>query len=136
MPRDEVLPFRPQTIAYPPRFVCLRVEYPLAVRVFVAGELDVATVPQLDRCLRQAAADAPLVLLDLRRVEFVAGCGAKLLLEADTRIRRAGGRLYVRHAPEELNRLLRLLGAADSLDMGPLPKAADASPTAMPAWPT
>jgi anti-sigma B factor antagonist len=63
--------------------------------VAVTGELDIATVPRLDRALRRAEVDAALVVLDLRELEFPDSSGAHLLLAADRRIRRAGGRLVV-----------------------------------------
>ena len=56
-----------------------------------SGELDIDAVPELDRALRHA--DAPLVVLDLRELEFIDSSGAHLLLAADRRIRRAGRRL-------------------------------------------
>ncbi len=130
MPQDQASPDKPQATAHPPGFACLRIAYAQTVRVFVAGELDVATVPQLDRALRQAAADAPLVVLDLRRLEFVGICGATLLLRADTRVRQAGGRLYIAHAPDELHRLLGLIGATDALDFGHQHSAAASPPRA------
>ena len=118
MHQDQFTPDTPEATVRPPGLTCLRIAYAQTVRLFVAGELDVATVPQLDDALRQAAAEAPLVVLDLKRLEFVSICGAQLLLRAATRARDAGGRLYVVHAPDELHRLLRLIGATDALDFG------------------
>ncbi len=42
-----------------------------AAWVDVAGELDIATVPQLDRMLRESQVEARLVVLDLRELEFM-----------------------------------------------------------------
>jgi ABC-type transporter Mla MlaB component len=59
------------------------------------GELDLAGVPAFDYELRRAEAHATLVVVDLRELEFIDTSGACLLLEADRRVRGAGGRLLV-----------------------------------------
>lgn len=107
----QTLPPGPPEAVQPPSFECLRVDRADSVLVVVAGELDIATVPQLDSVLRDAESVAPVIVLDLGGLEFVASCGACLLLEADDRIRRAGGRLKIEHAPEALRRLLALICA-------------------------
>lgn len=95
----------------PPTFECLRTDSPDTVLVAVASELDIATVPQLDRVLRDAESVAPQIVLDLGALEFIASCGAHVLLEADARIRRAGGRLKIERAPDGLRRILTLMYA-------------------------
>lgn len=112
MPQYRRSPDEPEVDSRPPSFVCLRIDYAQTVRLFVAGELDVATVPRLDAALREAEADAPLVVLDLGRLEFVAVAGVKLLLEADARMSAAGGRLKIVQNPAALGRILALIGAA------------------------
>jgi hypothetical protein len=52
------------------RFSCRRFDTGGTVRVAAAGELDMATVPELDLTLRHAQADARVVALDLRELEF------------------------------------------------------------------
>ena len=99
-----------------PTFSCRRRDARGAARLVVAGELDVATTPQLDEALRRAEADAPMVVLDLQGLEFVAGCGVMLMLAAERRIRRAGGRLVVVRAPG-LDRMFALVDAERRLDV-------------------
>src|ERR1035437_10051517 len=64
------------------RFSCRRFDTAGTVRVAVAGELDMATVPELDLTLRHAQADARVVALDLRELEFIDSTGVNLLLRA------------------------------------------------------
>jgi anti-anti-sigma factor len=64
-------------------------------QVTLAGRLDIATAQQADRVLRASQAAAPLVVLDLRQVQFVGCTAARVALMADARARRAGGRLVV-----------------------------------------
>jgi len=65
------------------------------VQVMLAGRLDLATARRADRVLRATQADAPLVVLDLRRVQVVGCTAAHVALMADARARRAGGRLVI-----------------------------------------
>jgi hypothetical protein len=52
------------------RFSCRCFDTGGTVRVAAAGELDMATFPELDLTLRHAQADARVVVLDLRELEF------------------------------------------------------------------
>ncbi len=113
-------PERPQAV-WPPAFECLRVDCADTVFVVVAGELDIATVPQLDRVLRDAESIAPMIVLDLGGLEFVASCGAHLLMEADARIRGAGGRLKMTRTPDGLRRILALVCATGEFPDAVLP---------------
>lgn len=113
-------PERPEA-AWPPAFEYLRIDCADTVFVVVAGELDIATVPQLDRVLRDAESVAPQIVLDLGGLEFVSSCGAHLLMEADARLRRAGGRLKIRRAPDGLRRILALVCATAELPDDVLP---------------
>ena len=65
------------------------------VQVTLAGRLDITTARQAARALRMAQAGALLVVLDLRRVQFVGCTAARVALMADARARRGSGRLVV-----------------------------------------
>ena len=123
MTRHQTLPPKPLEHFHPPTFECLRIDGADTVRVVVAGELDIATVPELDLVLRDAESVAPRVVLDLGGVDFIASCAAQLLIEADARIRRAGGRLKIDRAPDALRRILVLICASAELPDGELPTA-------------
>jgi anti-anti-sigma factor len=68
---------------------------PGIVQVMLAGRLDLATARRADRALCATQADAPLVVLDLRRVQLVGCTAAHVALMADARARRSGGRLVI-----------------------------------------
>ena len=53
------------------RFFCRRSNAVGTVRTAVAGEPDIAAVPELDLTLHRAQADVRVVVLDLRELEFV-----------------------------------------------------------------
>lgn len=114
--------------AAPTRWRCLRSEDDDVVRVAITGELDLATAPQLDRVLRRAQADAPLVVLDLRRLAFADCSGAHVLLAAERRARAAGDRLAVVRGPAEVDKLLALTGVDAALWLVDDPSAVAALP--------
>lgn len=107
----------------PPAFSCSwRSGDPKAAWVHVAGELDVATASDFERAVREAEAQAGLVLLDLRDLAFIDCCGLHAIFNANTRARRLGRRLVVLRGPPAVDRMFTLTGVADVLeiaDLGP-----------------
>jgi anti-sigma B factor antagonist len=119
----------PPQSAGPRPFSCRRFSAGSAVRVAVRGELDILTVPRLDRALRRAQSHADSIILDLRELDFVDSSGAHLLVASDRRIREAGGRLVVVRGPDEVDWFFRLVGLDRALDVVDLP-APGAAPAA------
>jgi anti-anti-sigma factor len=65
-------------------------------RIALAGELDIASAPQFEEGLESVEANAPDVLiLDLRKVEFIDSTGLRAVIAADERARSAGRRLVI-----------------------------------------
>jgi len=87
------------------------------VRVTVTGDLDIAVVPQLDAALRRAEVGSTSVVLDLRGLEFMDLSAAHLLLAADRRLRRAGGRLVLVCGTAEIGSYLALVGLDRQLEL-------------------
>jgi len=98
-------------------FSCTRHDDEGVVRLSVAGELDLATTPQLERTLRRAQVDSPLVVLDLRELEFTSWCGVRSILAASLCARKAGGRLVVVSGPTEFDRLVAVVGLELDLEV-------------------
>ena len=65
------------------------------MQLALAGKLDVATALQAGRALRTSQGQADLVVLDLREVQFVGCTAVRVVLMADARARRIGGRLVI-----------------------------------------
>jgi len=97
----------------------VRAETEDAISVTLSGDLDLATAPRLDDALRLRSRPGGLVVVDLRRLEFIDCAGARLLIEADRRIRRAGGRMLVVRSGEgeESAWFLDLLGRDGLLEL-------------------
>ena len=76
-------------------FTCSQSQAGDEVWLHVAGELDVATAPHLQRTLRAAQEATPHVVVDLRDVTFIGMAGVRTIAAAGDRARRAGHRLVV-----------------------------------------
>ena len=111
--------------ALPPPSACLYTSGGLdAAWVHVGGELDIATTPQLERTLD--ASQARLIVLDLRELAFIDGCGMHAIVSAGIRARQAGRRLVLVRVPSNVDRMLTLTGSSDQVEIG------DADPLAPP----
>jgi anti-sigma B factor antagonist len=102
-------------------FVCFCTDDGLdAAWVHVAGELDVATAPQLERTLREAQQTARLVLLDLRELTFMDSAGVHAIVNASIDARQRGRRLVVLRGSPNVDRLFTLTGRSDAVEIGDL----------------
>lgn len=101
--------------ATPAQWRCLRSDDANGIRVAITGELDLATAPELDRVLQDAQADAGLVVLDLRRLDFADCSGAHVVLDAERRAQAAGDRFAVVRGSPKIDRLFALTGADAAL---------------------
>jgi anti-anti-sigma factor len=89
-----------------------------AVRLALAGELDIASAGQVERELAQVEQDPPATLvLDLRRLAFMDSTGLRIVVAADARARDAGRRLVVVRGPEAVQRIFRMTRLDERLDM-------------------
>lgn len=79
----------------PPAFVRSRTN----VVSTLAGALDLATTPQLERTLRDSQSQARLVVLDLRELAFMDCSGAHAIVNASISARQLGRRLILLRGP-------------------------------------
>ena len=87
-----------------------------AARVEVSGELDVLTVPMLERTLHETAA-AQLVVLDLHALTFIDTCGVHAIEDASLNALLRGRRLVVSRAPAHVARIIALTGAGATVEL-------------------
>jgi anti-sigma B factor antagonist len=105
--------------ALPPAFVCSMTNRgPDVAWVHVAGELDIATAPRLEQTLRDAQGPARLVVLDLRELALIDSSGVHVVVSAGIRARQAGHRLVLLCGPSDVERVLRLTGQSDEVEIG------------------
>ncbi len=85
--------------------------------VCMAGELDIASAPRLERTLRGAELQSQQLVLDLRGLTFMDSFGLRLIVAGSHRAHRAGRRLMLVPGPPQVQRLLGLSGVADDLEV-------------------
>lgn len=91
---------------------------PEAVVIAVSGELDLASSPALEQELeREAGSTARLLVVDLRRLEFMDSTGLSVLVRAHQRAAEAERRFVVVKGPPQVQRLLDLTGVAERLTL-------------------
>jgi anti-anti-sigma factor len=102
----------------PPRFSA-RLENEAGVpRLVLSGELDIATDWHAELALRAAERRDPRILLvDLRRLEFIGCSGVRLLFEASRRAADHGRRFLCLVGPGLVLRTIRLLDRPRSLEL-------------------
>lgn len=83
-----------------------------AAWVYVAGELCLATLPQLVRTLSAPQLQIRLVVLDLRKVEQIDDAGVHAIVNAGIRARRAGGRLVLVRGSRHVDQAFTATSAA------------------------
>jgi anti-sigma B factor antagonist len=112
-------PARSTTVADeydPPAFVCSwRIGGWDAAWVQVAGELDLATSPQLRERLAEAQRAVRLVVLDLRALCFIDCSGVHVILDAAHDARRYAGRLLIVRGPAAVDRMLTLTEVSEQV---------------------
>jgi len=101
-----------------------------ALVVRPVGELDLATVEELDRAIDEAG-PTPLLVLDLTGLEFLDTSGLRFLLKMQADLAAADSELKLARGSQEVDRLLTVSGFADRLPLedsvdAALPRAADA----------
>lgn len=109
------------SFAGPPRLqISIKVQHAAVCRIDVAGEIDLATAPDLTAVVHQVSSRRGLVLvLDVTGVTFCDCVGLTALLNAHRRLRDAGGALALVYPPPQLRQLLDATGLAGELDVWP-----------------
>jgi anti-sigma B factor antagonist len=87
-------------------------------RVALVGELDIASAPSFEEGLAQVEADTPGVLvLDLRRVDFIDSTGLRAVIAADERARSAERRFVIIRGPAAVERVFNVTQLDQRLDI-------------------
>jgi anti-anti-sigma factor len=116
----------PTADAAAPAFACSCTAGGLdAAWVHVAGALDIATSPELERTLRETQREAQLVVLDLRELAFMDSAGVHTIVEASISARRGGRRLVLLRGSPQVDRVFALTGTSGDVEIGDLDLDAD-----------
>jgi anti-anti-sigma factor len=93
------------------------------LRVRLGGELDLAGVGKLDQELAGSENAIATLIIDLREVEFIDSSGLRAVLLADRRAREQGRRCVVVRGPEAVDRVFRITGCDQRLEIVDDPSA-------------
>jgi anti-anti-sigma factor len=94
-----------------------------ATIIAVSGELDLASSPALQEELdRVDASGVPLLIIDLRTLDFMDSTGLSVLVRAHQRAEERGRELAMVKGPQQVQRLLSLTGVADRLTLADSPE--------------
>ena len=79
--------------------------------VSLRGELDLVTIPRLERTLDQLCRNGcRQILLDLSQLTFISATGIGVLVAANQVLQEAGGRLVLSQPSHRVRRLLAITG--------------------------
>jgi anti-sigma B factor antagonist len=93
-----------------------------ATLIVVAGELDIASAPELEQTLDQIQPElTKLVVVDLRELEFMDSTGLSIIVRAHQRLADSDCELTLVKGPPQVQRLLDLTGVAGRLRLGSEP---------------
>jgi len=88
-------------------------EVPPECLVAVAGELDLASAPELAGTMRRLDPAAELVTLDLRALTFIDVAGVRAIQDAQRIANEAGRRVLILGPHQPVARILELTGMLD-----------------------
>jgi anti-sigma B factor antagonist len=87
-----------------------------AAVIAVAGELDLASGPELEAELHEISADTTeLLIVDLRELEFMDSTGLSIIVRAHQRLTGEGCQVGLVKGSPQVQRLLDLTGVADRI---------------------
>jgi anti-sigma B factor antagonist len=88
------------------------------VHVELSGELDISSASGVESRLVEVEQREPsLLVLDLRRVNFIDSTGLSMIINADGRAKKAGRRLTIVSGDGVPRRILRTVGLEERLDV-------------------
>jgi anti-anti-sigma factor len=97
-------------VQHPPDFSVTRRRADDAIVVVPVGEIDLATVDELQAEVDAAASEAQHVVLDLREVSFIDSAGLRLVVQSSRALEAGGGAFAVVRGPHEVQRVFDLVG--------------------------
>jgi anti-sigma B factor antagonist len=102
--------------ALPTTFRCELIPERDRVRVAPAGELDIATAPQLEHAVKELLASGfGHVIVDLTDVEFLDSNGLRVIMRLHATSAEGSLRLEFKPGPPAVQRIFELSGIADAL---------------------
>jgi anti-anti-sigma factor len=116
MPLNQIS--RDSRLSAPPSdFGCVsRAEGPGVNRVMLSGELDMATAPQLEEALSDAARGSVAVILDLSELEFMDSTGLQVIVRARALLEEVECRLVLVPGGRQVQLMFEITGVERHLE--------------------
>ena len=80
----------------------------------LVGRLDTTTAPALDKTINEDIADAKVLVLDIKGLEYISSAGLRVLLSAQKKMQKIGS-MKVTNVCEEVMEVFEMTGFADIL---------------------
>ncbi|HET9124310.1 MAG TPA: STAS domain-containing protein [Solirubrobacteraceae bacterium] len=93
-----------------------------AALIAISGELDLASGPRLEEELSSLDPDVTLVVVDLRRLEFMDSTGLSIIVRAHQRLAEQDRELSLVRGSPQVQRLLDLTGVAERVRLVEAPE--------------
>jgi anti-anti-sigma factor len=93
-----------------------------AALIAISGELDLASGPRLEEELSSLDPDVSLVVVDLRRLEFMDSTGLSIIVRAHQRLAEQDRELSLVRGSPQVQRLLDLTGVAERVRLVEAPE--------------
>jgi anti-anti-sigma factor len=88
------------------------------ITLALRGELDISSAPTLEEALgRLEGSGPPVLLIDLRALEFMDSTGLRTIVAADQRARAEGRRLAIVRGPDAVNRIFSVTRLDERLEI-------------------
>jgi anti-sigma B factor antagonist len=85
--------------------------------IALRGELDLATLPVAERAVGKVDGSATVLVLDLRKLDFIDSSGLRLILATAEKWGGDSRRLYIVRGPAQVERVFELTGTAARLNL-------------------
>ena len=82
--------------------------------VELVGRLDTTTAPALDKTINEDIADTKILVIDLKKIEYISSAGLRVLLSAQKKMQKIGS-MKVTNVCEEVMEVFEMTGFADIL---------------------
>lgn len=91
-------------------------------QIALSGELDISSARRVeDELAAVQSRSLELLVLDLRELEFMDSTGLRLIVRADEAARANGTRFVIVRGPEPVQRVFKIVGLDDRLEMADAP---------------
>jgi anti-sigma B factor antagonist len=88
------------------------------VRIVLTGELDISTAPRVEEELRKVEeGHPPVIVLDLRALEFMDSTGLRVIVSAEGRAREDDRTLRLVRGPDAVQRIFRVTRLDERLEI-------------------